>query len=235
MDGVEVFEYGETVRDLLPAFFRQFLNRSSEIDFGVRLHPLWTALEGVLDDRLALASVSLERTASTWDDCRDGVLSAPFVSDASFWKKKAFLRGVRNQLQTVLENMVKNEYCQSLTQVDRNELYEVLKARIINNLTGIPNSAQLRRPFEDLKVKLNQSDQEALQKRNEALHGGKTANGSDLTQLELSAQYFDSIRMLLTKFVLAVCDYKGPYIDYASRPEKGNFEVVNMGDAIVKD
>lgn len=253
MDGIEVFQYGETVRDLLPALFRQFLHRSSDIDFGIILHPLWTALEGVLDDRLALASVSLERTASTWDDCRDRVLSGPFASDTSFWKKKAFLRGIRKQLQTVLEEIVKNEnskprtmervrnglisalstlvggeYCRSLTPVERNELYEVLEARIINNLTRMPNSARLRRPFEDLQIRLSQLDQEALQKRNDALHGGGSSIGLDVERLDSGALYFDSIRMMVTKFVLAVCNYIGPFIDYASRPANGNFEVKNM-------
>lgn len=260
MDGIEVFQYGEIVRDLFPVLFRRFLQRSSEIDFGVILHPLWTALEGVLDDRLALASVSLERTASTWDSCRKRILSGPFPSDASFWKKKAFLRGIRRQLQTVLEKIVKNENskprilerarnglisilstlvagedCKSLTSSERNELYEVLKARIINNLTGMPNSARLRRPFEDLKIILSPLDQEALQKRNDALHGGGSSTGQELEQLDSGAMYFDSIRMMLTKFVLAVCNYTGPFIDYASRPANGNFEIKNMNEAILNE
>jgi len=257
MDGIEVFQYGEIVRDLLPAFFRRFVDRSREFNFGIVLHPLWTALEGILDDRLALASVSLERTASMWDDCRDRLLSGPFVSDASFWKKKAFLRGIRKQLQEVLKGIVRNDnskpaiiervknglfttlstlvggdYCQSLTPPEREELSEVLKARIINNLTGIPNSARLRRPFEDLRIKLSELDQEALQKRNDALHG-EAGMGTDLAQLDVSAQYFDSIRMMITKFVLAICDYPGPFIDFASRPADGNSEVRTMKEEIV--
>lgn len=258
MDGIEVFRYGETVRDLLPDFYRKFLSCSSKLNFGVILHPLWTALEAVLDDRLALASVSLERTANTWNSCRDQVLSGPLVSDASFWKKKAFLRGIRRQLQIILERLVKNENsksgirervrnallstlstiidgedCMSLTAFERNELYEVLKARLINNLTDMPNSAKLRRPFEDVKIRLSPLDQEALQKRNDALHGRGSSCAPDLEQLDRGALYFDSIRMLLTKFVLAVCSYPGPFIDYASRPTNGNFEVKDMKDAVL--
>ena len=46
-----------------------------------------------------------------------------------------------------------------------------------------------------------------------------------IENLDQSIEYFDRLRMLITKFVLKLCDYRGPYIDYASRPSAGNFDV----------
>ena len=41
--------------------------------------------------------------------------------------------------------------------------------------------------------------------------------------------------MLITKFVLALCGYKGPYVDYASRPVNGNFEIKRLTGTDKKD
>lgn len=49
-----------------------------------------------------------------------------------------------------------------------------------------------------------------------------------MSALDKETEYFDRLRMLLTKFVLKLCEYPGPYIDYASRPTSGNFEVKRM-------
>jgi hypothetical protein len=50
----------------------------------------------------------------------------------------------------------------------------------------------------------------------------------DTADLNLSTEHFDRLRMLLSKFVLKLCGYEGPYIDYASRPAAGNFEVKRL-------
>ena len=255
MAGIEVFEYGEEVRDLLPGFFSEFVQRSQQIDFAIALHPLWTALNSVLQDRLALASVSLERIVSIWDDCRQQILNGSPTSDRSFWKnkpllkkirkavldrlnsfrgnnhKEGFLQRVTNSLLESLALMIGGESCRTLTDKERKELFDVLTSRI-NHLTQIPNSARLRRPFEDLEIALTSRDEEAILKRNTALRGRHEGTGMDLESLDLSAEYFDCIRMLITKFVLKVCDYEGPFIDYASRPTTGNFEIQRLKSSV---
>lgn len=252
MDGIEVFSHGEEVLKRLPKFFERFVERSSLIDFGIALHPLWTALESVLQDRLALASISLERLVSIWDDCRKEILKGNPASDSTVWKNKGLLKKVRkallgelddalvleqrrekwlqgfvNRLVAAITSLLNGEDYMALNERDRNELRDVLTARI-NNLTGIPNSARLRRPFEDLGIPLSDKDNVAVQERNTALHGRQKDDEMELHNLERNTEHFDCLRMLLTKFVLKVCDYDGPYIDYASRPHQGNFEVKRL-------
>lgn len=252
MDGVEVFSHGEEVLTRLPRFFERFVERSSLIDFGITLHPLWTALEGVLQDRLALASISLERLVSIWDDCRKEILTGTPASDSTVWKNKGLLKRIRKallgelddalgveqrreqwsqgfikRLLAAITSLLNGEDYAALNERDRNELRDVLTARI-NNLTGIPNSARLRRPFDDLSIPLSDKDNVAVQERNTALHGRQREGEMELHNLERNTEHFDCLRMLLTKFVLKVCDYDGPYIDYASRPHQGNFEVKRL-------
>jgi len=227
MNGVAVFKYGEEVLSHLANLFQSFIAKNDIFDFGAALHPLWTALDGVLEDRLALASVSLERTASLWESCKAEVLISPPPSDASVWNNKPLLRTLRKSLHSNLDEFIDADSCSGLTEDQKVELREVVTARI-NNMTGTPNSARLRRPFEDLQIPVSPEENEAIQQRNTALHGLQDDHAFELKKLDKSAEYFDRIRMLITKFVLTLCGYKGPYIDYASRPAAGNFEVKRL-------
>ena len=186
---------------------------------------------------------------SFWESCRNKVLNDPPTSDASVWKNKPLLRALRKTLRDELDEplkidtpkqrclgqvierllaclnrFIKSDSCYGLSEDEKVELREVLDARI-NNLTGIPNSARLRRPFEDLQIPLSEEETQAMQQRNTALHGRQEDDGEELQSLDMSTEYFDRIRMLITKFVLKLCDYEGPYINYASRPTAGNFEI----------
>jgi hypothetical protein len=208
----------------------------------------------VLQDRLALASVSLERTASYWDSCRAAVLKASAASNTSVWKNKPLLRSLRNSLRSELDDVlgvdrrkrrclsriisalvsrlnqfVTSENCSGLTDIEKGELREVIRARI-DNLTAMPNSARLRRPFDDLQIPLSNEENEAILQRNTALHGRQEGDALDIDRLDVSVEYFDRIRMLITKFFLKLCKYEGPYIDYASRPSTGNFVVKTLSD-----
>jgi hypothetical protein len=251
LGGIEVFTHGEDVLSRIPSFFQNFIDRSRLFDIGIAMHPLWTALHGVLDDRLALASVSLERTASSWELCRTDVLKDAH-RESPIWKRRPLMKalrkalldrltaalgaeprkrrcqcGVLDALIACLNDFLDSDPCRSLDDHAKKELREVMTARI-NNMTGVPNSARLRQPFDDLQLPLSTGELEALQQRNSALHGRKHDGTSDLASLDLSTQYFDRLRMLVTKFVLKLCGYEGPYIDYASRPPAGNFEVKTL-------
>jgi hypothetical protein len=88
----------------------------------------------------------------------------------------------------------------------------------IANITQAPNSMSLQQPYVDVGLVLSDLEKEALKARNGALHGHKNGNASSVTELDRDAETFDHLRMLITKFVLQLCEYDGPYIDYASRP-----------------
>jgi hypothetical protein len=60
------------------------------------------------------------------------------------------------------------------------------------------------------------------------LRHGNSQDADALEDLDVIAQTFDYLRMLLTKFVLKLCNYYGPYIDYASRPISGDFEIQRL-------
>ena len=162
MDQVEALRFGDEVLDHLPHFFAQFVRLSASFDFRFVLHPLWMALEGVLDDRLALASVSLERLASCWEHCAPHISDLAATARKPLWKRKGMLRSLRKTLcdrvsivlsgkrdrikceQRVLgtiarrlASFLKSDPCKGLTCEERRELQEVLRIRI-NNLTQPP-------------------------------------------------------------------------------------------------
>ena len=195
--------------------------------------------------------LSLERTAAYWGGCKKEILDGTPSSNSSVWKQKQLRKSLRKslkaklatvlnreepksrglayiaqQLRQCVSTFISSDPCRSLSEEQKTELREVVEARI-NQITDPPNSAKLRAPFVDLGLQLTPDEEEAIQKRNDALHGRQTS-GSELSALDKEAEYFDRLRMLLTKFVLKLCDYPGPYIDYASRPTTGNFEVNRM-------
>lgn len=227
MNGVEVFTHGDEVLSHISNLFQSFVAKSALLDFGSMLWPLWTALASVLQDRLALASVSLERTASIWDACRTEVLNESLADDPSVWKKKPLLKSLRKSLAEQLGAFVTSDACKDLTQPEKEELQKVVVARI-DNFTPIPNSARLRRPFDDLEIPLSHEEIEAIQQRNSALHGRLGEDKVGFKNLDITVEYFDRLRVLITKFVLKLSGYQGPYIDYASRPAVGNFEVKKL-------
>ncbi|WP_417730864.1 hypothetical protein [Rosistilla oblonga] len=228
LGGVEAFAFGDEVRSYLPAFFQKYVERYRDFDFTAALHPLWTALDrdSVLQDRLALASVSLERTLALWNKSKKANLAKSPESDGRIWNNKALRRSLRRILKDALIDFVKSESCDNLLDTEKLEFQRVVTANI-EKCTAPPNSAKLKSPFLDLGIPLSPDDEEALGQRNTALHG-RNCGASELAAIDKEAEYFDRLRMLITKFVLRLCDYSGPYIDYASRPTSGNFTVDRM-------
>lgn len=254
LGGVEVFAYGEEVLENLPSLFRSYVERFTHFNFTETMLPMWTALgqDIIFTDRLALLSISLERTATYWKRCRDAVLDGAPASNQSVWKNKAVRKTLRRNLKERLDELlpcrerkkeclhwiveefgrivcqfVSSNACQSLSEKDKQELKKVVLSNI-DNCTAPPNSFSLQVPFKDLQIDLSPKEEEALRKRNDALHG-QQCDGSDLVALDDEAEHCDCMRMLITKFVLRLCGYEGPYIDYASRPASGNFVVKRMG------
>ena len=248
LNGIELFSHGDEVLALLPSFFESFIQKYDDIDFPLILTPLWTGTNTVLQDRLALASVSLERISSQWKSAKLEEIG----KHQSVWKRRPLLKSLRKLTgkvaedfltevstleqceKTVIEKMkgavrdfVLSDHCSEISELERQELQDVVLSRI-GNLTGPPNSASLQQPYLDLGIELREDEREAIKKRNDALHGKKGAHGNEIDYLDQEAEFFDILSVLITKFVFALCGYEGPYIDYASRPSNGNFEVKRL-------
>lgn len=248
LNGVELFSHGEQVLTLLPALFENFVKKYSDIDFPLILTPLWTGANTVLQDRMALASVSLERISSQWKIAK----LEEAGNRQSVWKKRTLLKSLRKLLgkvagdfladvttlekceKTVIEKLKRavrdfllSDCCREISEVERKELQDVILSRI-GNLTSPPNSASLQQPFLDLGIELRDDERDAIKKRNDALHGEKGPRSNDIKYFDQETEFFDILSVLITKFVFAICEYEGPYIDYASRPSNGNFEVKRL-------
>lgn len=243
----ESFSYGNEVLESLPALFRNYCQRSKIVDFEFILNPIRMALEGVLNDQLALVSVSLERLTASWIKNRTELMASPADGDL-LWKSKPLLKQLRKNLKAKTEQLlgakarkerktrqvkaaltrVLGEFidlalCRHLTQSQKDELIAVISSRI-DNLTGPPNSAKLKQPFIGLDMELTSVELSAIGERNAALHG-TTGGEMEIEQTNRNSEVFDVLRMLIIRFVLTLCEYRGPYVDYASRPESGNFEI----------
>jgi hypothetical protein len=141
-------------------------------------------------------------------------------------RKKNYLGWIVSELSRIVCQFVSSDVCRSLSENDKEELREVVLSNI-EKCTNPPNSFSLQVPFLDLQIELSAKERDALKKRNDALHG-RQCDESDLVALDDESEYCDCIRMLITKFALRLCNYEGPYIDYASRPASGNFEVKSL-------
>ena len=257
LSGVEPFQYGDAVLQRLPQFFERFCTIYSGFNFAVALHPLWTALHSVLQDRIALAALSLERVASYWRSYKKSPKSNQNTSvPQSIWDQKGSLKKFRRFLSDCLNKWLINPAkaksfservkCSLIDKVlefsgdpsvkfrsegEKKEFIDVLKKRI-ENITQAPNGASLRNPYLDVGLSISTDEQEALNARNLALHGHARSNQT-IEEFNDDALTFDHLRMLITKFVLQLCDYDGPFIDYASPPTAGNFVVRSMSEVTV--
>ena len=254
LSGVEPFQYGEAVLQRLPQFFERFCTFYSEINFAVALHPLWTALHSVLQDRIALASLSLERIASYWRSYKKTPGGRRQITAArTIWDQKKSLTALKKGLNLCVNEWltslvkpysfgerVKASLCEVLlrflgdssvqfrSEEDKRVFLNVIRKKI-ENITQTPNSESLKNPYLDVGLSISPADQAALEARNIALHGHVRGNPT-LDQMDKDAETFDHLRMLVTKFVLQLCDYDGPFVDYASRPTAGNFVVRSMSE-----
>ncbi|MBX3421965.1 MAG: hypothetical protein KF752_10475 [Pirellulaceae bacterium] len=238
MFGVERFEFGHEVLERLPKLYEEFKKNSELVDFVGILHPIWTALHGVLDDRLALASLSIERLASIWTKSRMQIRPELDCNTSQIWSNRPLLKGIRRELLTAVQELVSQTLVSrlrthlessDLTGIDEAALFElsgVLEARL-SNLTGAPNSAKLQLPFQEVGLLLNSNEVSAIKQRNAALHGSDQG-ATSLAVRDEGNRVFDTLRVLVNKFILKLCGYDGPYVDYSSRPDSGNFAIERM-------
>lgn len=210
-DTVEAISHGHEVVSEIPALWRRFLEVSDTYEFQWILSPLWYAAKAFVDDKLALATVSLERLAAS---------HTSHQKQHSLEREEFLTKEQSKLIRTALIETVD----QTASKIGlSSEKLEILKKRI-NNLPQPPNADKLSAVFTDFGLNLTDQERRAIDTRNVCLHGRRTLKpGGGTSQTGEELERYDTLRMVIHKALLAVLGYTGPFIDYAARPEHGNF------------
>jgi hypothetical protein len=218
-DIVESIEYRDEMRHRLPELFTAVRDVGDGIDIAGILHPLWTAHDGIMEDKLALTSVSLERVRIGSAKYRT---NADGPTDDDIWKSDIVKR-IKDSLVKHLEQLVSES--PELQKPKFKSVRETL-AKKVENVAQPTNPDQFEAAIAALGLTLSAKEQSAIKKRNQALHGVQTLKETTTTAFNVEAETFDTLRMLVTKAVFAMLKYRGPIIDYSARPDRGNFPIV---------
>ena len=103
----------------------------------------------------------------------------------------------------------------------RRRINEINKPVNFNRLT---NAEKLRAPFDQLKIKLSEAEEKAIDYRNYLLHGNilmnneteRTSEEIDNHMLYISAKLYT----LISKLILKSCGYKGYVINHSKLYEQ---------------
>jgi hypothetical protein len=215
---VEAFRFGRAVVESLPALLQRFLKMRTSYNVEWIMTPLWYALSTYLDDKLALACVSLERLASQHAEHSTSTSTAK--AQPAFWSEEQGKR-IRTAVTAALRTAAKDV---ELSQ----DKVEVLVKRV-NQFGQMPNADRLTVLIEAMGVRLNEQEKRAIDNRNLCLHGRQTLkDAADIELLNQEIGRFDTLRMVIYKAMFTLFGYEGPYIDYAERPIHGEFPVKIM-------
>jgi hypothetical protein len=204
----EAFTAGAPIGHRLQPLFARFRVVRDQYNLNFVLSPLWTALDGNVDDKLAEACVSLERLSTAHADFeRSSERGRPRVEMLT-----------RPQATELREALVA-----AAREVARTALIPADVLRIIENkIANIhqpPNADKLEVVFAHVGIRLREDEEDAIHNRNRALHGRATLGGHDLAAIAAELHRFDILRTLIHKAVLRLLDYTGPYMDYGDHPE----------------
>jgi hypothetical protein len=209
---------GREVVERLPDLFVRFRGLHPAYNVEWIASPLWYANAGFLDDKLALACVSLERLAAAHHDA--------LKQDAVRSSKKAFLS--REQSRALREALKRELRLVGVAHQIPEETVGILDKKI-DNIHQIPNADKLARVFADVGISLTAAEQRVLHSRNECMHGRATlADTGDGRGSGDEALRFDTLRTLINRAMLSLVGYDGPYVDYSERPAEGNFPIKMM-------
>ena len=208
-------DFAQEVVAQLSSLFHAYVRVNMTLDLASILSPLWSASESLLNDRLALACVSLERLADEWNNSRSGRAAS---RRRKFWSAKQSCT-IRKALRNAIDTLA------SHTKLDNHQI-GVLKSRI-DNLGRATNEDKMTAMFrDDFGLELTECEKQVIGWRNKALHGGRSFNlRSTVSEIDDDVLRFDTLRMLITKAVLALLDYRGRYMNYASRSPQNEYEV----------
>ncbi|QDT31486.1 hypothetical protein [Thalassoglobus polymorphus] len=224
---VESFEHGKDVVGRLPELFRQWISLDDHFEFDWVLSPLWTARRSFLDDKVALASISLERLAAEWSELKKRS-GEPKSTKFSIWKDQRFGE-LKQQLLNVVDTFDASggtsDECTDASPDELAEALRIIRQRVNSSLMSPANEDKLTLVFQDLGILVTENERKTIKYRNRALHGNRTLRGSCTSDFDNDGHRYDILRMLVTKALLSILRYDGPYMNYAARPEHGNFPV----------
>ncbi len=210
----EAWEQGVEIGCRLSPLFARFREVRENYNLDFVLSPLWTALDGYVDDKLAEACVSLERLATAHVDyLKNSGAGKPKVEFLS----KPQGESLRERLTKAAEEVAK------ATSIPE-EALTIIKKKIAN-LHQPPNADKLELIFTHLGIELRDDEDKAINNRNRALHGRATLAGLEPAAVNEELARFDILRTLIHKAILRLIDYSGPYMDYGDKPNGKAYSV----------
>ncbi len=212
---IESFTYSAEVVQAIPAMFARFIELRDTFAVDWVASPLWQAYEGIFDDRVALACVSLERFATACHGYQERT-SVAKVSNALLNLEQT--EALRDALKPILLSV-------GATCGISEEVVCILSKKL-DNLHQTTNADKLQSAFEDLGIKLLPEERRVLQLRNICFHGRATLlDANDSEQVDTEGRRFDTLRTLIHRGILTILGYQGPFVDYSARPSSGNFPI----------
>lgn len=199
----EAYSLGSEIATRLQPLFARFRAVSDDYNLDFVLSPIWTALDGYVDDKLAEVCVSLERLATAHAD---------YLKNSGKGKPKVeFL--TKAQSTALIDALKAKADEMAVTAFIPADVLRIVKNKL-DNVHQPPNADKLEVVFTDVGLTLRKEEEDALGNRNRALHGRKTLKGLDLVAVADELQRFDVLRTLIYKAALRLIDYTGPYMDY---------------------
>jgi len=207
--------HGAEVVERLSELERRYSELSDLLDPEFIVAPLWAAEKDLIENKLALGCVALERlSAAHYRHFRSAGIYATEPERFSAEQRKVLISRMRQLLSEVAST---EQLTEEATRSAANKL---------NQLCDRSNSEKLKLPFKELGVVLSDMDEKAIRERNLAMHGNKTSKasgGSGEWKDELHA--YDVLRTLIGRALLHMLGYDGPYVDYGARPELGHYPI----------
>jgi hypothetical protein len=213
----EAFSDGVAIGHRLPPLFARFRAVREDYNFDFVLSPLWTALDGYVDDKLAEACVSLERLATAHAD---------YLKKSGKEKAKVELL-TKKQATAVREALTKAADKVADVAFIPPDVLTIIKNKI-GNIHQPPNADKLELVFTHVGITLRGDEERAISNRNRALHGRATLGGLDLAAIAEELKRFNILQTLIHKAVLRLIDYSGPYMDYGDYPEGKAYSVKEL-------
>lgn len=226
IDGIEAADFGKEVLQMLPALFEGFCDVLTKLDLAQVLNSMWIARESYIDHQMALMSVGIEQVLSEWGKVKKS--SGGGGGLVTFWGDDALNKFViEKTLIPAVDAIVDDNQLAGLSVEQKGELRKALKSRI-RSAWRPTNANVLSGPFVEAGLTLSRAENDALDRRNRALHGESLDYPLQVDDLNEYSEDFETLCMLITKLVLKLTEYKGPYRNFASRPINSNFEIKRM-------
>lgn len=211
---VERLKYGKEISGWFIPLFTKYREISAEYDLNWIVSPIQTAFKTIVDDKLALTCVSLERLATA---------HAAVMKKNQVGKPYVFL--TKQQAAELIAELSKTLDVASASLQISVDRVAILKKKLAS-IGQAPNADKLKQVWIDLGIAVSDEEQKVIKNRDKSLHGSPTLiyDGENNNANE-EAKRFDVLRTLIHKAILTLLGYEGPYFDYGTRPSTGNYPV----------